>query len=1041
MPFSWWDKLVRELIQPAPRSTRSSRRLTKRRQATQSRVLLNLEKLESREVPAALSAPMAVPDYIVYKHGPKIVPLESPGSEGFTPAQVAQAYGINQVSFDGAKATGAGTTIAIVDAYSSPTITTDLQAFDKEFGLPNPVLKVVNQTGGSTPPAANAGWAGEITLDVEWAHATAPGANILLVEANSASDSDLYTAVRYAEKQPGVVAVSMSFGSSEFPGETAYDSSTFSWSANPDLVFLASSGDNGAPPKYPSVSPDVLAVGGTSLYLTSSNNYLRETGWGDSPSSSSSGGISAYEKQPAYQQGVVKQSTTMRTTPDVSLVADPETGVWIYQTYGNSGTPWEVIGGTSDASPQWAGLIALTDQGRALAGEAPLNNSILMPELYSLPTTSTASAATADFHDILTGESLGTPHYSCGVGYDLVTGIGTPIVNNLIPTLVGNTSAASFTISAPVSVDAGLAFSVTVIALGESGQRDTQYNGTVSFSSSDLLAGLPGSYTFTSTDSGAHTFTVTLNSLGDQSLTVSDDSNASLTATTSVDVEPGYTFNVSGFPSSIAAGTPGTFTVTALAANGSILTGYTGTVVISSSDPSLKPFDVTLTNGTGTFSATLTKAGTQSLTATDSVNTTMTGSETGIDVTPDAPVRIGFVQEPTVDYLGSVISPTVAVAEVDQYNNIDTLDSSGQVTISLASAGSATLGGTLSATFNNGVASFSNLSVNQLGAGYILVASSNGLTGTTSTPFSVVYNTLLENFTNGLTGYEQAGASKSSTTTTAAAAHPGTATMGLSDGGDLNWYYRTDPAGAVNPGDTVSVWVQFAGGANGRAYFGFGSTSKGTLSVVLAPNTNQLLVQNDAGYNTYTTLAATPLTYSYNTWYKVQVEWGTSGQVIVNLYASDGVTLVKSLSVTTKDTTPGDFAFRAIGPSPKYFSTVSVVRGVNDFIAKPSDLAAQTNLSTQVGSIGGSGPAVSSGSLATDLLSMPNSTQMTSELLPLIYQPTVQTAASIDLALLQTVEQPATSEAELSFGLISDLSGQDIQIVPDDGLLILDTIS
>ncbi len=187
------------------------------------------------------------------------------------------------------------------------------------------------------------------------------------------------------------------------------------------------------------------------------------------------------------------------TNPDVSLVSDPDTGVDIYQTYGNASAPsepWYVIGGTSDASPQWAGLIAITDQGRKLIGEPNLNNAVLMPELYSLPTSSTAPVSSADFHDVTSGGSRGVPPYNAVKGYDLVTGIGTPIVNNLIPTLVGNANASGFRISAPTVADLGLGFDITVTALNSGGGKFTDYTGTIVFSSSDELAGLPGNYTF-----------------------------------------------------------------------------------------------------------------------------------------------------------------------------------------------------------------------------------------------------------------------------------------------------------------------------------------------------------------------------------------------------------------------------------------------------------------------------------------------------------------------------------------------------------------
>jgi hypothetical protein len=1039
MSFTWLDQLSRRLTQPVSQLSKGSVR-AKRRGKMQHRAVLHLEKLESREVPAAFSTPA----YIILKHGHASKPLGNPGIGGFIPSQIYQAYGINQVLINGAQGNGAGTTIAIVDAYSDPTITTDLQAFDKEFGLPNPVFKVVNQTGGTTLPPPSTDWAGEISLDVEWSHAIAPDAHILLVEANSSADSDLFTAVRYAEKQPNVVAVSMSFGGGEFSGETAYDTSTFNPSTNQGLVFLASSGDHGAPPLYPSASPDVLAVGGTSLYLTSTGNYSNETGWGAPGDGSSTGGVSQFEKQPAYQKGVVSQwSTTMRTTPDVSLVADPETGLDIYQTYGNSPTdPWEVIGGTSDASPQWAGLVAITDQGRALIGEAPLNNTTLMPELYSLPTTSNAPLADADFHDILTGMSIGTPDYSCTKGYDLVTGIGTPIVNNLIPTLIGNTNAASFKVSAPVSVDAGLDFSVTVTALSTSGKVDPGYTGTVTFSSSDGLADLPGNYTFSSSNDGVATFDVTLNSLGSQTVTVSDVNVPSATGTVSVNVAAGYTFGVSGFPSSVTAGEPGSITVTALAANGSTLTSYSGTAVITSSDPTVQPLNVTLINGVGTFNLVLDTAGVQSITATDSVNTSMTGSETGIIVTPAGATHLVFLQQPTSDNYGAVISPAVTVAEEDQYNNIEIGDSSTKVSLALGSnPGGAALSGGGTATLTNGVATYSNLSLSALGSGYTLVATSPGLTSSTSQAFGVAYNPTLENFTNGLGLYNHVGGAVPKVTTTPVAAHPGTATMGLSDGeggtADGNWYFRTDAAGQLKPGDTVSVWVQFAGAADGRAYFGFGSTTKGTISVVLAPNTNQFMIQTNAGYDTYTTLAASTQTYSYNTWYQVKVTWGLNGTMTASLYASNGTTEIQYLTVKSADKTPGDFAFRAIG-STKYFSTVYVDRSMEtpDMIVQSSNSNQPTSGVSTTNTGTSSGPRNFVVSLTPQSAGSGNTSAN-----HLSNSPSLQTLINTDLLLLPTSSHSTGTTTELTLGKTSDKNDLYIEIMEDGSLQLMDKLS
>src|SRR3954453_10142224 len=196
-------------------------------------------------------------------------PNSTSGPTGYTPAQVSHAYGFDQIKFANNATLGAGTTIAIVDAYDDPNILNDLQQFDRAFGLPDPpTFTKMNQTGGTTSfPAANSGWITEIALDVEWAHAMAPGANILLVEANSNSNADLYAAVDTARKASGVVVVSMSWGGPERSSETSSDFRFTTPSGHNGVTFVASSGDTGAPASYPSSSVNVVLVGGTSLYL------------------------------------------------------------------------------------------------------------------------------------------------------------------------------------------------------------------------------------------------------------------------------------------------------------------------------------------------------------------------------------------------------------------------------------------------------------------------------------------------------------------------------------------------------------------------------------------------------------------------------------------------------------------------------------------------------------------------------------------------------------------------------------------------------
>ena len=359
------------------------------------------------------------------------LPMAAPGPTGFTPAQIRHAYGLDQISFGGTPADGRGTTIAIVTAYDSPNIAADLATFNATFGIPAPPsFQKVNQTGGSTLPVFNASWSTETCLDVQWAHAIAPGASILLVEARSNATADMLAAVRYARSAPGVVAVSMSWGQAEYAGETVDDVTFTTPAGHSPVSFFAASGDRGAPGIYPAMSPNVVAIGGTSLRLGKGGVAI-ESAW-----SRSGGGTSAYQARPAYQAGIVTQTTKKRSSPDVALVSDPATGLAVCDSKANGAkTPWVAYGGTSIATPQWAGIAAIVAQGRALRGAAPLDGrKELLPALYALPAT--------DFRDIVSGSSNGSPRLAAGPGYDLVTGRGTPIAAALVRDLVAWGSAA-----------------------------------------------------------------------------------------------------------------------------------------------------------------------------------------------------------------------------------------------------------------------------------------------------------------------------------------------------------------------------------------------------------------------------------------------------------------------------------------------------------------------------------------------------------------------------------------------------------------------
>lgn len=323
---------------------------------------------------------------------------------GYYPAQVKAAYGIT--------GNGAGQTIAIVDAYGSPTISQDLTIFCNYFGLPKINLQIVgNNSGGDS------GWALETSLDVEWAHAIAPKANIVLVVANSNSFTDLFNAVQTAKSYNPAV-ISMSWGGDESSDETSYDG-YFPTSSAP--VCIAASGDSGSGPQYPAASSNVLSVGGTSLYLLSGTATLKfpEVAW-----EGSGGGPSAYEGIPAYQSSN-GLSGSYRLMPDVSFVSDPSTGVIVIMDYSAY-----LVGGTSLAAPCWAGVVAIADQKRAALNVAPLSLTQIQNLIYSF--TSNPASYRKCLYDITAGFN---GDYQAGSGYDLITGMGSPKAPGIINAL------------------------------------------------------------------------------------------------------------------------------------------------------------------------------------------------------------------------------------------------------------------------------------------------------------------------------------------------------------------------------------------------------------------------------------------------------------------------------------------------------------------------------------------------------------------------------------------------------------------------------
>ncbi len=446
------------------------------------------------------------------------------------------------------------------------------------------------------------------------------------------------------------------------------------------MAFVASAGDSGAPASWPSASPNVLSVGGTALTLAAGNVWSSEVGW-----SGSGGGPSAYESQPSYQNGVVTQTSTARATPDVAYDASPSTGVAVYDSVPYDGTTydWIEVGGTSAGAPQWSALLAIADQGRALASEPALDSTSpqeVMNILYENPT---------DFHDITSGTSTGNPQYSAGPGYDYVTGLGSPIANLIVGSLDATSTSSHDTLvlAAPTAETAGTSFNLTVTAENSSGATDTDYLGTIQFTSSDVQAGLPANFTFTAADDGTYTFTVTLKTAGSQSITATDTTTSAITGTLSgISVSPATAsqFVLSGLPATSTAGVSQTVTVTAEDPYGNVATGYLGTVQFTSSDPQATlPANYSFTagdQGVHVFSLTFETAGTQSVTVTDT-GSGITGTESGITVQAAAAESFMVTGFPVADMAGA--ANHVTVTAYDAYGNVATGYTG---TISLASS-------------------------------------------------------------------------------------------------------------------------------------------------------------------------------------------------------------------------------------------------------------------------------------------------------------------------------------------------------------------
>ena len=387
--------------------------------------------------------------------------LAAYGIHCYTPLQYRTAYNLNPLYNRGV--TGRGRTIVIVDSYGSPTISQDIKTFDKQFGFPDPNLKIIkfgNVPAFDPTNSTQVGWAEETTLDVEYAHSVAPGAKIVLAETAVAETEGVtgFPEMMNAERSlinAGVGdVISQSFGATEntFPGFSQGNYSSllnlryaFKDALAHHVTVLGASGDAGATDyeldgstlypyrvnSWPSSDPLVTSVGGSQLYLNNAGGRVQpDSVWND-PYGSGGGGVSAVFPRPLFQTGVRGVVGSHRGTPDISMSAAVDGGCWVYWSFaGTGGAGWYIIGGTSEASPIFSGIVALADQ---VAGH---RLGLLNPALYALGAASRHVPATGVV-DITAGNNsfAGVTGYNAASGYDLASGWGTINAARFVPAL------------------------------------------------------------------------------------------------------------------------------------------------------------------------------------------------------------------------------------------------------------------------------------------------------------------------------------------------------------------------------------------------------------------------------------------------------------------------------------------------------------------------------------------------------------------------------------------------------------------------------
>jgi len=892
---------------------------------------LTFELLEARSLLSVVPTPAAASLFQPALKAHRLSTSDAVGSSnpvGLTPNEVRGAYGLgtytagvlnNGISFGGIDGDGRGQTIALIDLYDDPTALNDLNAFSTYFGLPTfggagqPTFQKLNQNGKSSPlprtdPSgpASSDWEVEESLDMEWAHATAPMANIILFEASS----DLLAAVQSANQIPGVVVISMSWTEDEIPTETQDDSSLFTTPSGHiggaasvggteiagGITYVAATGDSGAydpgtttiAPQYPASSPNVVAVGGTSLTING-DSYGSESSWGNGTASGGSaggggGGISQYEPQPTYQKGITNAfSTSNRSYPDVSADANPGDGVPVYDSYDfGSSTPWfdGSLGGTSLSTPLWTGIIAVADEGRAISGLGSLNGKTqTLPLLYQID-----SVAPASFHDITTGNSIGptsgSPSYYPGPGFDLATGIGSPAGNLLVPGLVGIPTVTTPASASPSPVTGG----TTTLSVAATAS-DEASNLTYTWTATSLPTGAAAPTFSVNGTSAANNTMVTFSQTGTYtfSVTIADSlTGGSATSTVSVTVLGTVAAPAVTGVSPTAGPSPGGTTVTITGS------GFTGATAVDFGSVAADSFTVnsatqitaTSPAGTGTVDVTVVTPNSTSATSpADQFSYMAAPAVTG--VSPTAGPLVGGT---TVTITGSGFTGATAVDFGSVAAGSFTVNSATQITAT-SPAGTGTVNVTVvtpngtSATSPADQFSYSaapavtgvSPTAGPLAGGTTVTITGSGFTGATAVDFGgVAAGSFTVNSATQITATSPAG---TGTVDVTVVTPNGTSATSPAD----QFSYSAAPAvtgvspmlGPLAGGTTVTIT---GSGFTGATAVDFGSVAAGSFTVNSA---TQITATSPAGTGTVDVTVVTPNgtsatsaadQFTYNSW-------------------------------------------------------------------------------------------------------------------------------------------------------------------------------